>query len=179
MHKWIDSIPALAFLGAVIWRDIYVATVVLIIALFALVLWYAIVQKRLHRMHLGTAIVALVLGAITLGLKDPLFIKFKPTAVYLAFAVIIGASHFVGKTVVMQRLGSSVVELPEPLWRRINIAWALFFVACAALNVVLVLSLSDEMWALVKTFGFTALMFLFVLAHLPFVHQHLPDEEKS
>lgn len=177
MQKWIDSIPALAFLGAVIWRDIYVATVVLIVALFALVLWYALVHKRLHRMHLGTAVVALVLGGITLGLKDPVFIKFKPTAVYLAFALVIGGSQFIGRTVMMQRLGSSVAELPEPLWRRINIAWAVFFVFCAGLNVVLALSLNDEMWALVKTFGFTALMFLFVLAHLPFVHHHLPKEE--
>ncbi len=177
MHKWIDMVPALAFLGAVIWRDIYVATVVLIVALFALVLWYAIVEKRLHRMHLGTAIIALVLGGITLGLKDPVFIKFKPTAVYLAFAAVIGGSQLIGKTVVMQRLGSSVVELPEPLWRKINIAWTLFFAFCAGLNVVLAMSLSDEMWALVKTFGFTALMFLFVLAHLPFVHEYLPKEE--
>ena len=177
MHKWIDSIPALAFLGAVIWRDIYVGTLVLIASLFALVLYYGITEKRLHKMHFGTAMVALVLGGVTLAVRDPLFIKFKPTAVYLAFAVILVGSQFIGDKVIMQRLGQSVIELPQTLWRKLNLAWALFFVFCAALNIALALTLSDETWALVKTFGFTALMFLFMLAHLPFVSDYLPKEE--
>lgn len=178
MHKWIDSVPAVAFLAAVIWRDIYFATVILVVALFALVAWYGVMEKRIHRMHLGTALVALVLGGLTLAIHDPLFIKFKPTAVYLVFAVILAASHFFASGVIMQRLGRSMIELPEPLWRRINLAWAVFFVFCAGLNVVFALSLSDEHWALVKTFGFTALMFLFLLAHLPFVSAYLPEESR-
>lgn len=176
MHKWIDSLPALAFLGAVIWRDIYFATVVLIVALFALVGWYALREKRLHKLHFGTAMVALVLGGITLLVQDPLFIKFKPTAVYLAFALTLLGSHFIGQTVIMQRLGQAMLPLPPALWRRVNLAWVLFFVGCAALNVVFALSLSDQHWALVKTFGFTGLMFLFMLAHLPFVAPYLPKE---
>ncbi len=177
MHKWIDSVPALVFLGAVIFRDIYFATGVLIIALFALVGWYGVVERRLHKLHLGTAVVALVLGGLTLAVHDPMFIKFKPTAIYLIFALILGGSQFIGSTVIMQRLGQSVIELPAALWRRINIAWALFFVGCAGLNIILALKLSDEMWVLVKTFGFTGLMFVFMLAHLPFVSAYLPKEE--
>lgn len=176
MNKWIDSLPALAFLGAVLWRDIYFATIVLIAALFLLVLWYGVTERRLHRMHFGTAMVALILGGLTLSIHDPLFIKFKPTAVYLIFAVVLAGSHFIGQTVLMQRMGHAAIQLPETLWRRINIAWALFFAFCAGLNIVLALKLSDEMWALVKTFGFTGLMFAFMLAHLPFVSSHLPKE---
>lgn len=177
MHKWIDSLPALAFLAAIIWRDIYFGTMVLIVSLFALVAYYAIAERRLHKMHFGTAMIALVLGGITLFVHDPLFIKFKPTAVYLVFAVLLAGSHFIGDRVIMQRLGHSMLELPEALWRKVNIAWALFFIFCAGLNVVLALSLSDATWALVKTFGFTGLMFVFMLAHLPFVSDHLPKEE--
>ncbi|MGJ8670684.1 MAG: inner membrane-spanning protein YciB [Oceanococcus sp.] len=177
MHKWIDSLPALAFLGAVIWRDIYFGTLVLIVSLFALVLYYAIREKRLHKMHFGTAMIALVLGGITLAVKDPMFIKFKPTAVYAVFAILLAGSHFVGDKVIMQRLGHSVLELPDALWRKVNVAWALFFIFCAGLNVVLALNLSDETWALVKTFGFTGLMFVFMLAHLPFVSDYLPKED--
>ncbi len=176
MSKWIDSFPALAFLGAILWRDIYFGTIVLIVSLFALVAWYAVIERRLHRMHFGTAVVALVLGGLTLSVNDPLFIKFKPTAVYLIFALVLAGSHFIGETVIMQRLGKSVIELPSPIWRRINFAWALFFVFCAGLNVVLAMALSDEMWALVKTFGFTALMLVFMFAHLPFVSDYLPKE---
>lgn len=178
MQKWIDSIPALAFLGAVIWRDIYVATVVLIVSLFALVAWYGVTERRLHKLHFGTALAALILGGVTLAVRDPMFIKFKPTAVYLAFALILAGSHYIGDTVIMQRLGRSLLSLPDRLWQRVNLAWCLFFVLCAALNVVFALALTDEQWALVKTFGFTALMFLFMLAHLPFVHQYLPDESR-
>ena len=178
MHKWIDSLPALAFLAAVILRDIYTATVVLIVSLFALVAWYWFSEKRIHRLHLGTATLGLVLGGLTLAIQEPMFIKFKPTAVYLVFASILAASHFFANGVIMKRLGGTMLELPEPLWRRINMAWAVFFVICAGINVVLALTLSDEAWALVRTFGFTGLMFLFLLAHLPFVSPYLPEESR-
>lgn len=178
MHKWIDSVPALAFLAAVIWGDIYLATIVLMISLFVLVAWYGLREKRLHRMHFGTAMATLVLGGITLVIKDPMYIKFKPTAVYLAFALILLGSHWLGQTVVMQKLGQSMLEIPEVLWRRINMAWVGFFMFCAALNVILAFQLSDETWALVKTFGFTGLMFLFMLAHIPFVSEYLPEDDE-
>lgn len=176
MNKWIDSAPAVVFLGAVIWRDIYFATVVLIVALFGLVGYYLLTERRLHKMHFATAMIALVLGVLTLSIHDPLFIKFKPTAVYLVFALLLGGSHWFGEQVLMHRMGSHVIELPEALWRKINIAWSLFFVFCAGLNIVLAMQLSDEAWALVKTFGFTGLMFAFMLAHLPFVSDYLPKE---
>ncbi len=171
-------IPALLFVGAVFLTNIYTATAILIVALFGLVAFYAVVEKRLHKMHFGTAVAALVLGGLTLAVRDPLFIKYKPTVIYAVFALIITTSHFIGERVVMQRLGHKTLQMPEELWRRINMAWALFFAGCAGLNAVLAVSLSDEHWALVKTFGFTGLMFVFLLAHIPFVHRYLPEDGK-
>ena len=51
------------------------------------------------------------------------------------------------------------------------------------LNLVLARSLTEADWVTFKTFGFTALMFLFLIAHLPFIGGHLndtaPDAERS
>ncbi|MGB1558553.1 MAG: inner membrane-spanning protein YciB [Oceanococcaceae bacterium] len=179
MKQLLDSLPALAFLAGVLLRDIYTATVWLMLSLVALVLYYRLAEKRWHRTHLITAAVAIVLGGLTLAIRDPLFIKYKPTAIYGGFAVALGLSHFWGSKVLLARLPQQMVDLPEALWRKVNASWALFFALCAGANVLLALSLSDEHWALAKTFGFPVAWFLFVLAHLPFVAPYMRQEKED
>lgn len=174
MNILISYGPALLFLAAYFYGGIYLATQVLIISLFAVVGLHWLWKREIHKMHLGVAIVAGVLGGLTLYLHDPVFIKYKPSAIYTAFALVLFGSHFIGDRVALARLGSSTLDLPDALWRKINIAWALFFLFCAVLNVYVAASFDEATWVKFKTFGFTALMFVFMVAHLPFVSKHLP-----
>nr|MBV6630381.1 septation protein IspZ [Oceanococcus sp. HetDA_MAG_MS8] len=179
MRQLLDSSPALLFLAGVLWADIYTATLWLMLALVALVLYYRVTERIWHKMHLGTAVVAVVLGSLTLAIRDPLFIKYKPTAVYGIISAILLGSHFVGDKVLLARLPQAMVDLPDKLWRRVNLAWVLFFAASAVVNAILAVQLSDENWALVKTFGFPAAWFLFVMAHLPFTAPYMNIPEKD
>ncbi|MBI2382805.1 MAG: septation protein IspZ [Gammaproteobacteria bacterium] len=176
MKTLLDLAPALLFFGAYLARDIYVATAVLIAALFGVVAAYWLWKRELHKGHLVAAVLAAVLGGVTLYVHDPVFIKLKPTAVYAVFALALIASHFVGGRVLMQRLGEKALPLPEPLWRRLNLAWAAFFVGCAALNLYVAEAYDEATWVKFKTFGFSALMLLFMLAHAPFVSRYLPQQ---
>lgn len=181
MKTLMDMLPALAFLAAYLVYDIYIATIVLIACLYGAVALHWLRTREVHKMHLVTALLATVLGGMTVLLRDPMFIKLKPTAVYAAFAAILLGSHFIGAKPLMARIPATVIDLPQPVWHRINLAWAGFFLFCAVLNLPIAFYMSEQTWVLVKTFGFTALMFLFVLAHIPFVYDHLPkdDEDKA
>lgn len=179
MRQLIDMIPALVFLAGVLLADIYVATLALMVSLVLLVLFYRVAEQRWHRMHLITAIVAVSLGGLTLIIRDPLFIKYKPTAIYGGFAVALLLSHVIGDKVLLQRFPQKLVQFPEPLWRKVNFAWAMFFLLVAGINVVLALQLSDEHWALARTFGFPVLWFGFVLAHLPFAGPYMTTDNAS
>lgn len=176
MNTFVDLLPALLFLGAWKFYDIYVATVVLIVAMFLLVGYYWIREQRLHKTHFVTALVALVFGGLTLYVHDATFIKFKPTVVYGIFALALIGSHFIGDRVLMARLPQKAIELPDPVWRKVNMVWALFFIGCAVLNIYIAFNFSEATWVKFKTFGFTGLMLVFMLAHAPFLKRYLPQE---
>lgn len=148
-------------------------------SLVALVLYYRIVERRWHRTHVITALVAVSLGGLTLVVRDPMFIKYKPTAIYGGFAVALAISHFWGDRVLLQRFPQKLVDLPSPLWRKVNASWSIFFAACALVNVLLVEILTDEQWVLTKTFGFPAAWFIFILAHLPVASPYMNSDENS
>ncbi|HEU0195913.1 MAG TPA: septation protein IspZ [Nevskiaceae bacterium] len=180
MNSLLDLIPALLFFGAYLYKGIYAATAVLIVAMFALVAVYWFKDHRLHKLYLVTAIVAGVFGGLTLYLRDPLFIKLKPTVAYGLIAIVFLASQFIGKKVVLARIPQKVIELPDAVWRRLNLAWVGFFVFCALLNLYIAYGFSEKVWVNFNVFGFTALTFVFLLAHAPFLMHYLPsDDPKS
>lgn len=176
MKFLLDYAPALLFFGAYMLYDIYVATAVLIAAAIGLVLVYRVWHRRWHKAHLVVAVLATVLGGLTLAIQDAAFIKLKPTAVYGIFGLVLLASHLVGERVLLARLPQKTFQFPEGVWRRVNFAWGLFFLACAALNLYVAERYDEATWVKFKTFGFTALMFVFLIAHAPFLSRYLPQE---
>lgn len=176
MNLLLNYGPALLFLGAYFAGGIYLATQVLIGSLIGVVILHWFWKREIHKMHLGVAVIATILGGLTLYLRDPNFIKYKPSAVYAAFALALLGSHFIGTKVLMARIPQQAINLPDPLWRKINFAWAIFFLGCALLNLYVAHQFSETIWIQFKTFGFPVLMFGFMLAHLPFVSPYLPKE---
>lgn len=179
MKTMLDWLPALAFVAAYVVYDIYVATMVLIGALFLAVAVHRLRTGEWHKTNLVAACVALVLGGLTLWIRDPLFIKLKPTVVYAVFSVILAGSHFIGDKPLMARIPPTMIALPDWLWARVNAAWAVFFLICAIVNVPIALHFPESTWVMIKTFGFPAASFAFLLGHLPFVAPYLPKEEPS
>jgi intracellular septation protein len=176
MKMLLDFTPALLFFGAYYFFGIYVATATLIVSLFLLVAVYWLMERRVHRTHLVTALVAGVLGGLTLALHDATFIMYKPTVVYALFSLALLVSQFVGDRVLMQRIPQKVIVLPDPVWRKVNLAWVLFFAVCAVLNLYVASHFDEATWVKFKAFGFPVLMFLFLIAHAPFLSKYLPDE---
>ncbi|MDD3762163.1 MAG: septation protein A [Nevskiales bacterium] len=176
MKILLDFAPALLFFGAYYFFGIYTATTVLIVSLFALVAIYWIMERRLHKSHFITALVAAALGGLTLYIHDPAFIQYKPTVVYALFALALLASHVVGDKVLLARLPQKTIELPDAVWRKVNLAWAGFFAFSAVLNIYVASNFSESTWVKFKTFGFTGLMFVFMMAHIPFLKRYLPED---
>lgn len=176
MNTLLDLLPAIVFFAAYILKDIYAATAALIVALFVLVAIYWFKEHRIHKLHLITAVVAAVFGGLTLYLRDPLYIKLKPTVAYGLISVVFLGSHFIGKKVLLARIPQKTIALPDPVWRRVNIAWVIFFAFCAILNLYVAYGYSEKVWVDFNVFGFTALTFIFMIAHAPFLMRYLSDD---
>lgn len=180
MKTLLDLLPAIAFFAAYYLGGIYMATIAIVIALAVTVVGFKLRDGRWHKAHLIALVASAVLGGITLTLHDPAFIKLKPSIVYGVFAIALLGSHFVGDKVLLQRLPQKMLLMPDAVWKRVNFAWALFFVFCAALNYVVAHQFDEATWVKLKVFGFSLLMIGFMLAHLPFVGRYVvqPDAAK-
>lgn len=178
MKQLLDLAPALIFFTAWALTDIYKATIALIASMFALVVIYRVWKREWHKVHIVTFLVAAVLGGLTLYFHDAAFIKLKPSLVYGLFAVVLLGSHFIGDKVLLARLPQSAIQLPDPVWRKVNLAWAGFFAFCAALNLYVAMNFDEATWVKLKAFGFTAMTFVFLIAHFPFLSRYLPQDEK-
>ena len=179
MKFLLDLAPGLVFLLSYFVYDIYVATGALIASLFAVVAFYWFWHGKLHKLHMAAAISAAVLGGLTLYVHDPVFIEFKPTVIYALMSLTLLGSHFVGGKVLLQRIPQHVLALPDHVWRRLNLAWALYFAWCAFLNLYVAQHFGLSTWVKFKAFGFSAMMFLFILAHAPFLVRYLPQEQEG
>jgi intracellular septation protein len=179
MKSLLDFAPAIAFFVAYMRYDIYVATAVVIVALFAVVAAYGIIERRLHKMHAVAAVAAAVFGGLTLWVRDPEFIKMKPSAVYALFGLVLLSSHFLGQKVLMQRIPQKMLVMPDTVWRRVNLAWAGFFLLLSATNLYVATQLSEATWVHFRTYGFSVMTFTFMLGNLPFLLRYMPREDKT
>jgi intracellular septation protein len=177
MKSMIDMLPALLFLGALFLRDIYVATGVLMASLVLLAAYHWWRDGKPHKLHTFSAAVVLVLGGATLLIHDASFVKYKTTVVNGVISLLFLGSHVIGDKVLLQRIPQQALVMPDAIWRRVNFAWAGFFASIALLNLYVMHNFDDRAWGLFKTFGVTVLMFVFMLAHLPFVARYLQHDE--
>lgn len=177
MKILLDMLAPVAFLVAYWLGDIYTATMALMAALFLVVALYWLIERRLHRLHLAAAVAAGVLGSITLYVHDPLFIKLKPTLVYGLISLALLGSHVIGSKVLLARIPQKVLNLPDHVWWRLNLAWGCFFAFCSALNYYVVMHLDESVWVQLKAYGFTVLTLSFTALLLPFIYKYLPREE--
>ena len=154
---------------------IFVATAVFMIAVvIAFAISYAL-TRRLPLMPLVTAVVVLIFGSLTLLLHDELFIKVKPTIIYLLFGgILLGGLVF--RTPFLGVVFDSVFHLTEAGWRKLTLRWALFFFALALVNEVVWRTQSTDVWVSFKVFAVLPLTLVFAAAQYPLLTKYAaPD----
>lgn len=163
----LDLLPLLGFVLFFYLKDLYWAVAVaMVLGLLASAVVWVRARTLTHMQWIQLGLL-LVLGGLTLWLRDDRFIKWKPTAVYLAMAGGLWATHFWwGKHLAMQRLLGAHLSLPRSIWWHVNVSWILFFVGMALLNGLVVLSCSTAIWVRFKLVAGLVLPVLFWLGQL-------------
>ena len=129
-----------------------------------------------------SAILILGFGALTIYFNDPKFIQHKPTIIYSAFAVILIGGLMRGKAMLKYLLQAAFEGLSDKGWLKLSRNWALFFVAMAVANEIMVATMSFDLWLTIKVWGVTAASFIFAMANIPMLMKHgfaiedAPDE---
>jgi intracellular septation protein len=171
-----DLFPVILFFIAFKAADIYTATAVAIAATFLQVGWLKLRGKRVEPMLWASLAIIAVFGGATLLLQDETFIKWKPTVLYWLFAVVLAVSTFAFRKNLIQAMLSAQVELPAPVWARLNLSWIGFFLFMGAANLYVAFTFSTDLWVNFKLFGGMGLMLLFVLAQSFYLAKHVVEK---
>jgi intracellular septation protein len=171
-----DLFPVILFFIAFKMADIYVATAVAIVATFVQVGWLKLRGKRVDAMLWTSLAIIAVFGGATLLLQDETFIKWKPTVLYWLFGAVLAGAALARRNLIRAML-SQQVQLPAPVWSRLNWAWVGFFVFMGTLNLYVAYNYSTDNWVTFKLFGGMGLMLLFVLAQALVLARYI--EEKN
>ena len=165
-------------------KGIYVATAVMIVASILQVAITWLLTKKVEKSHLITLVLVVVLGGATLWLQNPDFIKWKPTAVNWLFALaFIGAQLFTDKSL-LERMMAGHIQLPLAIWKRLNIAWVLFFIISGLANIYVAFNFPEETWVNFKLFGLLGLTILFIIGQSVYLAKYVtevtpPAEDKK
>jgi len=172
----LDIGPLLLFFAANAHFGIFTATgVFMVAALMAVAVTYAI-TRHLALMPMVTAVIVLVFGSLTLILHNDLFIKVKPTIIYVLFgSTLLGGLAF-GKPL-LGTLFDQMFTLTDEGWRKLTWRWALFFFALAAINEIVWRTQTTDFWVAFKVFGVVPLTFIFGALQYALIVKH--QVEKS
>jgi intracellular septation protein len=133
-----DLLPIILFFAAYKLADIYVATGVAIgvaAIQFAWVWWR---QRRVDTLLLATLGLLVVFGGLTIALRNPIFVMWKPTLVNWLFAAAFLGSQWIGARPLTERMMGHAISAPGAVWRRLNLAWVVFFFLLGLSNLLVV-----------------------------------------
>lgn len=168
-----DYFPIICFFIAYKFGGIYVATAVAMAASALQLAAYWLKHRRFEKLHVITFVFIIVLGSLTLIFHKAIFVKWKPTIVYWIFAGVLFGSHFFGKKPLMYSMLGDKVSLPDKVWPRLNMSWAIFFLGLGILNLYVVYNYNTNAWVNFKLFGTFILMLVFIIGQAFYIAKHM------
>ncbi len=166
-----EFVPLLLFLAAVLWKDIFFALIVLMVAAPIGVAAKYLVTRKLDKMFLWSTILLYPFAGASLYFKDAQYLFWKPSVFYWLVSIAILGSIWIGEKPLVRRLIDVSGELPtdqvtDRQWRGLSVVWAGFFVAMGVLNLYVAFNFSLDFWVKFKVFGLLGITMLFILSQV-------------
>jgi intracellular septation protein len=168
-------------------HDIYVGTIVMMVATVVSVWLVWRIYNKVAMMAIITAVTSLGAGGMTLWLSDPMWVKMKPTLVSGLFAAILLGGWAVNRPLLKPLVGLDV-HITDEGWMAITLRWGLYFVIIAVLNEVVWRGanliwppteigmhsspMADEVWAGFKAFALMPLTILYAVTQVSLLRRY-------
>ena len=160
MQILLDFFPIVVFFVTYKLADVFAATMALMaaMAIQIAIQWFR--QGKVNKMLLISGALVGIFGGITLVLRDPIFIQWKPTVVNWLFAAAFLGSRLVGAKTLTERMMGQAVALDAAMWRQLNLMWVGNFSFLGAANLYVVYNYDEATWVNFKLFGMLGLTLL-------------------
>jgi len=170
MKQFIEFVPVALFAAVFFYsRDIYLSTMVLMVAIGAQAAFEYLTTRRIEKKTQVIFWISMLFGGATLLFRNELFIQWKPTIINWLFAGSLLASQFLGKENLLKKMLGAQLRLPTGVWQRLNLGWSLGFFIAGALNLVVAFNFSLEFWVSYKLIGGFAITLSYIVLTLVYL----------
>ncbi|WP_076068653.1 septation protein A [Sphingomonas montana] len=163
---------AVFFLANVLTKNIFLATLVFMIATAAAMLAARIFHGKVSPMLAISGLMVLVFGGLTIWLHSETFIKLKPTIYYVMVAAILFFGLWTNRPTLKVVLGAAYPGLSDRGWALLSRNWAWFFLVLAIANEIMWRNTSTDFWLGYKLWGAMPATVIFALANIPLLMKH-------
>ena len=172
----------IGYTGGINNNEILVATLGLILSMMVIYGGLFIYQKfRLEKQQLIILVITIVLGGVTLALRDATYIKLKAVLLNLAFSGVFLLSPYFGtdKKPLIQRLFDPVFNFTPRGWMNLNFAWAAMFIVMSLLHAFFAFFfMGGKYWGEFTAFGDMIVMISFIIIQFIVLRKHFKSSEE-
>ena len=129
-----DFGPIILFFVVYKFFGLYAAIYAMIASTFAQMMYTRIITGKFVTSQVLTFILLIIFGGISIALRDPAFVMWKVSVLYVIFAVVLIASNWIGSKTLLERMMGKELELPRAVWTRLTWFWGFGFVGIAIVN---------------------------------------------
>jgi intracellular septation protein len=176
---FLDFFPITIFFIVYKTKDIFSATLALIIATLLQVAYEFITKKKVPMLQVVSLIFILIFGTTTILLHDEQLIKWKVTIVSWFFSSAFFVSSYFFKKTILQKLLEKNITLPTTIWKHLNNSWGCFFLFQGLVNLFVMYNFSTDIWVDFKLFGMLGMTLVFVLGQGFFLAKYAKHHDKK
>ena len=134
MKLLLDFGPIVLFFIVYKYYGLYAAIYAMIASTFVQIMYSRITTGKFVTSQVLTFALLVVFGGISIILRDPAFVMWKVSVLYVIFSLVLIGSNYVGSKTLLERMMGKELQLPRNTWVNLTWFWSLGFIVIAIIN---------------------------------------------
>ena len=134
MKFLLDFGPIVLFFIVYKFYGLYAAIYAMIASTFVQIMYSRVTTGKFVTSQVLTFALLVVFGGISIILRDPAFVMWKVSVLYVIFATVLIGSNYVGSKTLLERMMGKELQLPRNTWVNLTWFWSLGFIVIAIIN---------------------------------------------
>ena len=134
MKFLLDFGPIILFFIVYKYYGLYAAIYAMIASTFVQIMYSRATTGKFVTSQVLTFALLVVFGGISIILRDPAFVMWKVSVLYVIFALVLIGSNYVGSKTLLERMMGKELQLPRNTWVNLTWFWSFGFILIAIIN---------------------------------------------
>jgi len=134
MKLLLDFGPIVLFFIVYKYYGLYAAIYAMIASTFVQIMYSRVTTGKFVTSQVLTFALLVVFGGISIILRDPAFVMWKVSVLYVIFSLVLIGSNYVGSKTLLERMMGKELQLPRNTWVNLTWSWSFGFILIAIIN---------------------------------------------